>query len=175
MRWITAKLKIPLLIFISNYTLMRTLYILVALIFTFNVSAQNLIGKKKDLEAIQDQAANLSAYFVDGDAEAVASIYVRNGKIFPPGKEVIKNRLNIEAYYTPDPSKGKLIRHKIIPTEIIIEKREVAYDHGYYEGARLNADNEEVEFRGKYIVVWKQINKEWMIYLDMWNGIRKEE
>lgn len=140
-----------------------------------NVSAQNFIGKKKDIDAIREQADNLSSYMVKRDAEAIASIYVRNGKLFPPGKEIIKNRPNIEEHYMPKEGQGKMVYHKINSKEIIIEKKKIAYDYGYYEGKYLNEENEVVPFKGKYVVIWKQIDKEWLIYLDIWNGIKEEE
>lgn len=154
---------------------MRTIFILFTIVMTLNVSAQNFIGKKKDIDAIRMQADNLSSYFVKRDAEAIASIYVRNGKLFPPGKEIVKNRPNIEEHYAPKEGRGKTVYHKIISKEIVIEKKKIAYDYGYYEGKYLNAENEVVEFRGKYVVIWKKIDDEWLIYLDIWNSIRDEE
>ncbi|MBV1923248.1 MAG: hypothetical protein KUG68_04380, partial [Flavobacteriaceae bacterium] len=40
-----------------------------------------------------------------------------------------------------------------------------------HEGASLNYKNEETLFKGKYVIVWKKIENDWKIYLDIWNKL----
>lgn len=150
--------------------MIRLISLFIILIST-QLSAQNFIGKKKDLDAIKNQAENLSAYFVDGDQEAIASIYMFNGMLLPPGRDIIKGRFDIEDHYTPKEDGSKIASHRIISKEILIEKKRTAYDYGYYEGSRVTSEGIIIPFKGKYVVIWKKIHDEWMIYLDIWNGI----
>lgn len=44
------------------------------------------------------------------------------------------------------------------------------YDYGYYEGS-FSLVKGELLFKGKYVIVWKKIEGDWKIYLDIWNNI----
>ena len=60
--------------------------------------------------------------------------------------------------------------HKITALNIEIIG-DTAYDHGYYEGRTLNEDGQETSWRGKYVVVWKKVDDNWKMQLDIWNRI----
>ena len=75
----------------------------------------------------------------------------------------------MKSYWTI-PEDVKILHHKVTPSEIIIEN-DTAYDYGYYEGKTLTKDKKEVSWQGKYIIVWKKIDREWKIYLDIWNNV----
>lgn len=64
----------------------------------------------------------------------------------------------------------RAIAHKISPQEIKIIGNE-AYDYGYYEGTTRFSDGKEKSGKGKYVIVWKKVENEWKIYLDIWNRI----
>ena len=98
------------------------------------------------------------------------SCYTVDGKIFPNNLEIIEGREKIKKYWT-QPEGVKTIAHKVTPSELKIIGKE-AYDYGYYEGTTRLANGDEVSWKGKYVIVWKKVGKDWKIYLDIWNSIK---
>lgn len=96
--------------------------------------------------------------------------YTDDAKIFPNNMDIIEGRDAIITYWTL-PEGVETIYHKITPEEIKILGNE-AYDYGYYEGKTKRADGSELKWKGKYVIIWKKINEEWKIYLDIWNRIQ---
>lgn len=149
---------------------MRVLTVLILLMaFTQNGISQNYIGKQKEIDQILKNIENFSSYVMNADYEKIAESYTVDGKIFPNNKEIIEGRDSIMDYWRL-PEGVQTTYHKIIPSEIKIIGKE-AYDYGYYEGKTKRKNGEEVSWRGKYIIIWKKVDKEWKIYLDIWNAV----
>lgn len=116
---------------------------------------------------------NISAFskaLVDRNYDALVAAYCDDAKIFPNGTNILAGSESIRTYWTPSEDASSItVYHKIIPEEITIVGS-TAYDYGYYEGRSRNADGSEVPWRGKYVVVWKEVKPgEWKIYMDIWN------
>ena len=104
------------------------------------------------------------------DYHSIGKAYTVDAKIFPNNMDIIQGREEIIKYWTlPEGLRTKY--HKIIPEEIKIIGNE-AYDYGYYEGTTLRSDGTESNWKGKYVVVWRKIDREWKMYLDIWNRIK---
>lgn len=102
--------------------------------------------------------------------EQIGNAYTLDAKIFPNNTSIIAGRKAIEDYWTP--SGGSRIKyHNINPEEIKINGDE-AYDFGYYEGISVSADGNESNWKGKYVIIWRKVEGEWKIYLDIWNSVR---
>ncbi|WP_081740500.1 YybH family protein [Aquimarina pacifica] len=133
--------------------------------------------KRKDTSTLSDEeqirslSAAFSASYIKQDYEAIARSYTEDAKIFPnntsiiSGYEAIKKRWSGASGYVP-------IEHEIIPEEIII-LGDTAHDYGYYKGKNKNNDGSELVYKGKYVVVWKKINNQWKMYLDIWNRVKQ--
>ena len=106
------------------------------------------------------------------DYDAVVGAYTEDAKIFPGGQDILHGSEAIRDFWTPPADRtSKLVYHHITPEEIKIMGAE-AYDWGYYEGKTLKADGTEVPWKGKYVIVWKEVGPgNWKIYLDIWNRI----
>ena len=85
---------------------------------------------------------------------------------------LLAGKEELSKYWAPSEG-GKVTFHKITPEEIKVVKK-TAYDFGYYEGTTTTTEGEKVNWKGKYVIVWKKIGKEWKIYLDCWNRVREE-
>ncbi|WP_109851754.1 DUF4440 domain-containing protein [Aquimarina sp. AU58] len=124
-----------------------------------------------DEELIRAEAKAFSDAYLRQDYEAIAKIYTDNAKIFPTnapiikGYDAIKKRWAESSGYTP-------IEHEIIPEEIII-LGDTAHDYGIYKGKNKNDDGTEITYQGKYVVIWKKVDDQWKMYLDIWNRIEK--
>lgn len=151
----------------------KTSSILITLVlFSTLLFAQTYTGPKEDINSILENAKKFSSYVMASDYEKIANSYTKDAKIFPNGLDILDSRKEIIEYWTL-PEGLETSYHKIFPEELIT-KGDTAYDYGYYNGKTKKADGSEVAWRGKYVIVWKKVNYEWKMYLDIWNGIRKK-
>lgn len=136
--------------------------------FGFSLSAQNYQGKQKDIDKILKGAAQFSEYYMAKDGAAVAGLYTEDAKIFPNNREILSGE-DLVKYWEPSPN-VKVLHHKITPVEIKVMGK-TAYDYGYYEGTTQAEGKDAASWRGKYVIIWKKVGKEWKIYMDIWNRI----
>ncbi len=143
---------------------------LVALLFCcIQLYAQNYQGKQKDIDHILKNAALFSKYYVAGDMQSLVNCYTGDGKIFPGNSDIIEGKAGLTDFWKI-PEGTTILSHKITPVEIKVMKK-TAYDYGYYEGETQPAGGEKSYFKGKYVIVWKKVDKDWKIYIDIWNRI----
>ena len=130
------------------------------------------IEKKKAIILKNIQA--FSQALMTQDYDAVVNAYTDDAKIFPGGTKILAGKEAIRKYWTPPAgSQRKMTYHKITPEEITIIGKE-AYDYGYYEGKSSNGEGQESSFKGKYVITWKEVERDvWKMYLDIWNSVRE--
>ncbi len=131
--------------------------------------AQTYIGDEREIQQILSEIRLFSEAVMASDYDNIANAYTTDGKIFPNNREIISGRDSIRAYWVL-PEGVRTSYHHITPLEIKITGDE-AYDYGYYEGTTLRADGTESHWRGKYVIIWRKVDEEWKIYLDIWNRI----
>lgn len=136
---------------------------------TWKIDCKKEKNTKTDLEVINDNISAFSKAYMDGDIDELVSMYTDDGKIFPNNLKIMVGKTDLKSYWTI-PKDVKISHHKVTPTEIKIEN-DIAYDYGYYEGKTLTKNKKEVSWQGKYIIVWKKIDDQWKIYLDIWNNV----
>lgn len=106
---------------------------------------------------------------MDGDIDKLVNMYTADAKIFPNNRDILSGEQL--ANYWVMPEDVKILHHKITSLGVTIEN-DTAYDYGYYEGKTLTKDKEEVSWQGKHILLWKKVDGNWKIYLDIWNSIK---
>jgi ketosteroid isomerase-like protein len=131
------------------------------------LKAQSFSGNKRDINKIRTATRAFSQAYMNADYEAMADAYTPDGKIFPGGVDIIEGRDAIQVRWTLPPTVS-ILKHVVNPVEIAV-KGKTAYDFGYYEGQTLNAKGETINWKGKYVIVWKKARGEWKMYLDIWN------
>ena len=119
-------------------------------------------------EAIQNSANAFSKAVMDGDIEGIMAGYTEDAKIFPNNRNILSGG-DLKTYWTPRNNGYKTIHHKITPQEIKF-LGDYAHDYGVYEGKTQKPDGTVDSWQGKYVVVWKQENGSWKMYLDIWNA-----
>ena len=133
------------------------------------MTSQNYVGNKDDIDKILSNTKDFSNFVMNSDYESIGRAYTEDAKIFPNNTEILKGREAIIKYWTlPEGVQTKY--HKVNPEEIKILGNE-AYDYGYYEGTTLRANGTESKWKGKYVIIWRKIDQQWKIYLDIWNRI----
>ncbi len=148
-----------------NFNLSLLIVLIISLFNPEMVKAQ-----ESDQEQIRTLINNFSEYVMASDYDGIANSYTSDGKIMPNNSDIIEGTLAIKKYWTR-PEGVSTPYHKVIPEEIKI-LNDHAYDYGRYEGRTKRKDGSEVSWKGKYVVVWKKVNGEWKIHLDIWNNIK---
>lgn len=144
------------------------------LVFGMTTQAQEKFsGSEEDIGTILKNIEAFSQYYVGGDYENLANSYTIDGKIFPNNADIIEGRVAIKKRWIL-PEGVKTLRHQVTPKEITVIDDETAYDYGYYEGESQNVNGEKSTFKGKYVIVWKKVEGDWKIYLDIWNSLPRE-
>nr|WP_297911932.1 DUF4440 domain-containing protein [uncultured Allomuricauda sp.] len=133
--------------------------------------AQNFKGNQKDIDQILENTRKFSAYVMASDYDGIASSYTKEAKIFPNNALILEGN-DIIQYWTL-PEGGHIPYHKITQSEITVEK-DTAYDYGYYQGQTKHKDGSLSNWKGKYVIVWKKIEGEWKMYLDIWNNVKEK-
>lgn len=138
-------------------------------LFTISAFAQQFEGDKDEINSILTSIEKFSEYYMNEDYKSLANAYASDAKILPPGADIIEGRAAIKKRWVL-PEGVSVPHHKITPTEIKIIG-DYAYDMGYYEGITRRADQSEVSWKGKYLIIWEKEEGEWKIYMDAWNRI----
>lgn len=149
---------------------MKAFTFILFLFFTGTVSSQTFTGNPEDIDTILSNIKDFSAAVVRSDYQSIGQAYTVDAKIFPNNRDIIQGREAIIQYWKL-PKGVQTKYHKIIPEEIKVLGKE-AYDYGYYEGTTRRADGSEASWKGKYVIIWRKVDQEWKMYLDIWNRIQ---
>lgn len=147
---------------------MRCLALLLFLLPFAPLLAQDYQGPEEDIEQILANTKAFSAAVVAGDLDGIVDAYTEDGKIFPNNRPILEGREALAAYWKPGPD-YRTSYHLLTPLEIKVTGDE-ARDYGTFEGRTVGPEGEETSWRGKYVVVWKKVDGEWKMYLDIWNA-----
>lgn len=139
---------------------------------TWKIDCNRKAGSTNDIEKekILAAAKNFSKAYIEGDVAAIVDSYTEDGKIFPEKRPMIEGRLGLEAYWKI-PEDVKIVHHEIKPTDVNILGN-YAYDYGQYEGQTQRRDGSIGSWKGKYVVIWKKVDNDWKMYLDIWNRVQ---
>ncbi len=149
---------------------MKPLLTVITFLFLSALSySQEFNGNRSDIDAILRKSESWSENYVNGSIRGLAELYVTDGKILPNGSRIIEGRDAIaEKFKLKD---GYSTISHVVNSEEITITGEYAFDYGYYEGITENEKEEQSGFKGKYVIIWKKINGEWLIYVDIWNSV----
>ncbi|MBT8288078.1 MAG: DUF4440 domain-containing protein [Bacteroidia bacterium] len=143
---------------------------------TFSFPTWKIECKKRSSPGVQIERQRIltsmkkfSEAYQNGDYESIANSYTSDGKIFPDNAAIIEGRDAIKKRWTL-PEGTRILHHELQPEEINILGN-YAFDYGYYTGTSVSGEGNEASFKGKYVVVWKKVDDEWKMYLDIWNRV----
>ena len=98
------------------------------------------------------------------DAEGVAGLYMQDGKLLPPGKQLLAGANNVRAYWQAGFNAGVSHIEKT-PIEIAV-RGDLAT-----ETSRYVVTIKEQEIHGKDTLVWRRVEGNvWRIASDIWNN-----
>ena len=152
---------------------MKILTILtIAFIGTYQCVSQTFNGNKEDIDQILESTKAFSEFVMNADYDGIASSYTNDAKIFPNHTLILEGN-DIVKYWTL-PDGVRTTYHKITQSEITVLKN-TAYDYGYYAGKTEHKDGRISSWKGKYVIVWKKVEGQWKMYLDIWNGVKERK
>lgn len=147
----------------------KLLIILLAIMSFSNSEGQTFNGNKEDIQKILKNTKAFSEYVMASDYEKIAASYTEDAKIFPNGTQILEGNDIIKYWTLPEDISTTF--HKITQTEITIIE-DTAYDYGYYEGKTKHKDGRISSWKGKYVIVWKKVDNDWKMLLDIWNSVK---
>lgn len=105
--------------------------------------------------------------FVDGaakgDAALIASAYTPDAEALPANAEAVKGKAAIQKMWQSVLESG--INAFELTTSEVESSGNLAYEVGSYV---MKMKDGSVADRGKYCVVWKRVNGEWLLHRDIW-------
>ncbi|WP_157974618.1 YybH family protein [Lewinella sp. IMCC34183] len=124
--------------------------------------------EEADAAAISAATRAFSAAYVRGDFAAMAAAYTETGHILPHGASVVSGRDAIRERWRLPPGVTVLeYRTETVELRIL---GDYAYDLGHYAGRTRRADGSEAEWAGQYAIVWRKLDGDWLMQVDMWEG-----
>ncbi|WP_075343037.1 YybH family protein [Tenacibaculum agarivorans] len=151
----------------------KVVKITIVLVLSINFcQSQTFNGKKTDIDEILKNTRQFSSFVVASNYQKIADSYTKDAKIFPNRTKILSGN-DIINYWTL-PEGIATVFHKITQEEITIVD-ETAYDYGYYEGKTKHKDGRISSWKGKYVIVWKKVDDQWKMYLDIWNSVKEKK
>lgn len=102
--------------------------------------------------------------FAKQDAAALAAAYSPDASAFPPNAPIIKGRAGIQKMWQGVMTSG-IATVSLVTTEVE-SAGNLAYESGTYE---MKTKDGKAADRGKYCVVWKKVNGQWLLHRDIWS------
>jgi uncharacterized protein (TIGR02246 family) len=116
-------------------------------------------------DAISAAEEEWMATFSRGDAAGLAALYTENGQLLPPNSDFVTGRQAIQAFWQGAMDMGiKAVKLEIVEVE---DHGDTAIAVGKYT---LSGEAGQVLDTGKYIVISKQVDGQWMLHRDMFNS-----
>jgi uncharacterized protein (TIGR02246 family) len=112
-------------------------------------------------------AANESfmATFKRGDAAGLAALYTENGQVLPPNSDFVTGRQAIQMFWQAVMDMGlQEAKMEIVEVE---DHGDTAIEVSMFS---LMGEGGQVLDKGKYIVIWKQEDGQWMLHRDIFNS-----
>ncbi|HYF31568.1 MAG TPA: nuclear transport factor 2 family protein [Chitinophagaceae bacterium] len=109
---------------------------------------------------------------IEENPEKVTAVYTNDAIVLPPGGAAPLIGIDsIRAYYQRGiaaPGKTVAVTTDSLSFDVIDENN--ATQVGNYSLQYKSSDTAAAqEFKGQMLIVWKRVNGEWKIYLDMWH------
>ena len=113
--------------------------------------------------AIETSNKKFSAGAMKKDAAMIASAYTVDAEAFPPNADIVKGRAAIQKMWQDVLASG--VTGIDLTTTEVDSAGDLAYEVGTYA---MKAQDKVID-RGKYCVVWKRVNGQWLLHRDIWS------
>jgi ketosteroid isomerase-like protein len=97
-----------------------------------------------------------------GDAVAISNMYTTSAELLPPGHSLVSGRAAIKSFWS---AAVKSMSALSLTAEEVECTDDIAIERGTFVTTTAQG-----KARGKYLVVWKHVNGQWMLHRDCWNS-----
>jgi len=115
--------------------------------------------------AIQKLNDAWDAAFNKGDGAAVAAMYAEDAYVLPSGSDMVQGRTAIAGFWSQ--AVQQLGDAKLTTLDVLPLGRGAAREIGTFSFKTKGATPQDVV--GKYAVVWRKIDGQWLLATDIWN------
>lgn len=133
------------------------------------------ISNQSNQEIYQIIATNQKAikkFMFESNANGIANLHTENARLLPPQGDFVIGKQNIKSYWQKFLEQTKI--QKFQPEIIELESygQAIAEIGVYTINLSLKSAQDQVmEDRGKYLIIWKYDNHQWLIHYDAWNSM----
>lgn len=148
-------------------------FLVIACTITLFSSCANEAGKTESAAfsldsakaAIASSNKNFGESWVTGDSAKFVNCYTEDACINPPNMPKMCGSSAINAFFSGGVQMG--IKNIVIKTEEVLGGPDGVVETGTYDMQMAN--NVSVD-KGKFIVMWKQVDGKWKMHRDVWNS-----
>lgn len=122
-----------------------------------------------DLAELSKRSQTFVAIFNRNDAASLAALYTADAELLVPGLPRLTGLAAVESFWKTAFSRGKRTFDKVEPVTTVVDG-DLAVE---YANWHLSVDDRQGNISretGKNVLVWKRVNAEWLISLDIWNS-----
>ncbi|MEX2527126.1 MAG: SgcJ/EcaC family oxidoreductase [Gemmatimonadota bacterium] len=116
-------------------------------------------------EAVRTGNQDLCDALARGDAKGMAALYTPEGRLLPPGSDIVSGRDAIGTFWQGAMDMG--IAGATLETVTLEEMNGIVTEIGRF--VLTAADGSQID-HGKYLVVWKHHGGRWRLHWDIWNS-----
>ncbi len=164
--------------------LFAILSLVLLLCFTFSCQkgeeiAENVMAEQEESNEVMDLAqvrqlieeANIKfgEAVRSNDASTLASYYTEDATLLPPpNAPIIKGREGIEAYWATGFQMG--LKDVVLTTVEVMAIGDMVCEIGEADATFHPEGMDEIKDKGKYLVIWKNVEGAWKLYVDIYNS-----
>ena len=131
-----------------------------------SVGLVNAQEKQSDFEsAIRQSDEDFVKYTEAKNWDALAMLYTEDCVVMPPGAPMVFGRDAAKALFEP-----LTVTNFTLTTQEAQARGDLGYSRGTYVWTVQIGDSEPMTEKGKWVVVWKRVNGQWLLHQDIWNS-----
>jgi uncharacterized protein (TIGR02246 family) len=123
---------------------------------------------KKLIDEIRAANRSFMDCFKRGDAAGLAALYTGDAKLLPPDSQMMDGTDAIRSFWQGAMNMG--VKEATLETVEVESRDDLAYEIGRYTLVIQSKGGESTTAKGKYVVVWKNLDGGWRLHVDIWNG-----
>ena len=120
-------------------------------------------------EEIQQAADKLAAAMAERDTAKIASLYTVDARLMPHGVPTLSGRSEVAAFFEQAFTLG-IVSGKFTTLEVDGSDSEAVEIGAYELYAQPPSGPPVTAEKGRYCVVWKRVDSQWLLFRDMFNS-----
>jgi len=120
------------------------------------------------IEEIRIALIRFGEEVLKGDAAGLATLYTEDAVLLPPNSEKIYGRKAIEEFWGGVMQMG--VKDAVLETVEVFGSGDTLTEVGNYTMKIQPEGQKPIEYKDKYIIVWKQTDEGLKLHRDIWNS-----